>query len=407
MTKKKSKGKGKGKSERRKVAVPRLRFPGFEDSGNWVENSLVDICDINSPSDGLPETFIYIDLESVVSGRLCKKNIISKKDAPSRAQRLLKTGDVVYQMVRPYQRNNFILQENDSFAYVASTGYAQFSAHDSKLFLFYLVHTEQFVKKVMKRCTGSSYPAIKANDLSTISILSPRKGEQKKIADCLSSLDDLINAQDQKIELLKAHKKGLLQQLFPQEGELVPRLRFPGSKDSGDWHTYEISECIEYEQPTPYLVTNTKYNDAHTVPVLTAGKSFILGYTDEEIGIFAKNLPVIIFDDFTTAIKFVDFPFKVKSSALKILKGRDNFDIRFMYGVLQTIKYQVGAHQRHWISKFSSMNIKVPSYHEQKKIADCLSSLDDLINAQDQKIELLKAHKKGLLQQLFPSNIEG
>src|SRR3546814_7630509 len=119
-----------------------------------------------------------------------------------------------------------------------------------------------------------------------------------------------------------------------------------------DWSSDVCSSDL-YLQPTPYLVESTDYNNKYKTPVLTAGKSFILGYTNEDKGIFKNNLPVIIFDDFTTASQFVDFPFKVKSSAMKILIAKKNADIKFSYESMQLIKYEVGVHQRHWISIFS------------------------------------------------------
>jgi type I restriction enzyme S subunit len=104
--------------------------------------------------------------------------------------------------------------------YVASTGYAQLRANESKDFLFQAVHTDNFVERVIAKCTGSNYPAINSSDLADISLAIPSKGEQQKIADCLSSLDELIAAQTKKIELLKQHKKGLMQQLFPAPEEI-------------------------------------------------------------------------------------------------------------------------------------------------------------------------------------------
>ena len=184
--------------------------------------------------------------------------------------------------------------------------------------------------------------------------------------------------------------------------QLTPRLRFPEFQDAGGWEGSPLGDLLDYQQPTDYLVADTKYSDMYKTPVLTAGKTFILGYTNEQHGIFRDNLPVIIFDDFTTATQFVDFPFKAKSSAMKILQAKNRANIKFMYEIVQMIAYEVGAHERHWISKFAPMSILVPRPNEQQKIADCLTSVDDLIAAQVQKVDALKTHKKGLMQQLFP-----
>ena len=163
-----------------------------------------------------------------------------------------------------------------------------------------------------------------------------------------------------------------------------------------------LEKCLGYQQPTPYLVKDERYSPIFKTPVLTAGKTFILGYTNEEHGIFREGLPVIIFDDFTTATQFVDFPFKAKSSAMKILLAKDGANIKFMFETLRNVSFEVGAHERHWISTFAPMLVPIPKTAEQQKIADCLSSLDELIAAQARKVDALKTHKKGLMQQLFP-----
>ncbi|HOD87934.1 MAG TPA: restriction endonuclease subunit S [Bacteroidales bacterium] len=186
--------------------------------------------------------------------------------------------------------------------------------------------------------------------------------------------------------------------------KIIPEFRFPEFK--GEWSLEELGQCLDYLQPTPFLVDNTDYNDEYEIPVLTAGKSFILGYTNEQEGIFNENLPVIIFDDFTTASQFVDFPFKTKSSAMKILLAKNDNDIKFVYESMQTLNYEVGVHKRHWISVFSKLRIAVPKPQEQQKIASCLSSLDELIAAHKDKLDALKDHKKGLLQNLFPQDGE-
>ena len=187
-----------------------------------------------------------------------------------------------------------------------------------------------------------------------------------------------------------------------QEKTLVPRLRFPHFRNSNEWSFQELGDCLDYLQPTDYLVNSTAYSDKYDIPVVTAGKTFILGYTNETEGVFNQPLPVIIFDDFTTATQFVNFPFKAKSSAMKILLAKENANIKFLYESMQQIDYEVGAHGRHWISAYSKIKIAAPEPAEQQKIADCLSSLDELITAQARKVDALKTHKKGLMQQLFP-----
>lgn len=178
-----------------------------------------------------------------------------------------------------------------------------------------------------------------------------------------------------------------------------PKLRFPGFKNH--WNKTNFGELLDYERPDKYFVNNTNYNNKGT-PVLTANKAFILGYTDEEYGIYTQ-LPVIIFDDFTVDKKYVDFPFKVKSSAIKILKPKFNNNLKFIYELMSTIKFASSEHKRYYISTYQNISIFVPQkLEEQDKIAECLSTVDELIIEEEAKLEQLKVHKKGLLQKLFP-----
>ena len=180
----------------------------------------------------------------------------------------------------------------------------------------------------------------------------------------------------------------------------VPKLRFP--EFEGEWEEKELENILEYERPDNYIVSDTNYSKVG-IPVLTANKSFILGYTEENEGVF-KDIPVIIFDDFTTDKKYVDFPFKVKSSAIKILKTKKD-SLKFIYEAMSLIDFEATEHKRYYISAYQKIPLHIPSIAEQQKIADCLSSLDELIEARREKIASLKAYKKGLLQQLFPEKV--
>lgn len=195
--------------------VPRLRFPEFRDGPEWDELPLSAISEVNPSNNGLPESFIYIDLASVSNGVLIERKEVLRDTAPSRAQRLLLPKDIIYQTVRPYQRNNLFFDADDGYKYVASTGYAQIRASCCPEFLYQLLHTDAFTGSVLAQCVGSNYPAINSSDLASIHVAFPRSSEQQKIADCLGSLDALIAAEDRKLEDLRQHKQGLLQQLFP------------------------------------------------------------------------------------------------------------------------------------------------------------------------------------------------
>lgn len=152
-----------------------------------------------------------------------------------------------------------------------------------------------------------------------------------------------------------------------------------------------LGDILKYEQPTKYIVQSTDYDDSYETPVLTAGQSFILGYTNEADNIFL-NTPVIIFDDFTTAIKYVDFPFKVKSSAMKILKPTSKVDIKYIYYYMNTIKLDTQLHKRYWISKYTQIQISLPPLDVQQKIVgilDLSSAALEKRRAQIDKLDLL------------------
>ncbi|MBQ3657336.1 MAG: restriction endonuclease subunit S [Bacteroidales bacterium] len=195
--------------------VPELRFPEF--SGDWQVKTLGDIAEINPKSlEPIPTEFYYIDLESVCSGRLQKRQIVQLLNAPSRAQRQFHRDDILFQTVRPYQKNNLYVDFNCS-NYIASTGYAVIRCtkeiSDSK-FIYFVLHKDDFVKSVLDKCTGTSYPAINPSVLGSLSVCFPTLAEQRKIAACLSSIDTAIEETEKKLQMLQQHKKGLMQRMF-------------------------------------------------------------------------------------------------------------------------------------------------------------------------------------------------
>lgn len=156
---------------------------------------------------------------------------------------------------------------------------------------------------------------------------------------------------------------------------------------------YELGELLPFEQPTAYIVKSTDYSDAYATPVLTAGKSFILGKTNETDGIF-DQLPVIIFDDFTTATQFVNFRFKVKSSAMKILHINTDLVIpKYIFYRLQIIQFDHSTHKRYWIQSYSKIKVSIPSLDEQSRI---VSRIDELFSELDKAVDTLNTTKEQL-----------
>lgn len=157
-----------------------------------------------------------------------------------------------------------------------------------------------------------------------------------------------------------------------------------------EWIEYSLNELLSFEQPTPYIVNTTEYNDKYGTPVLTAGKSFVLGYTDEQDGIYTA-LPVIIFDDFTTATQYVDFPFKVKSSAMKILTANPKLVLpKFIYYRMQVIEFDHSTHKRYWIQQYSKIQVSIPPLEEQERI---VTRIEELLSQIDAGVETLNNTK--------------
>lgn len=215
-------------NEHKKLNVPNLRFKEFE--GEWSVTTLQKDCIVNPTNEKIADKFVYVDLESVKQGQLYKYQILTKDNAPSRAQRVLHTDDILFQCVRPYQMNNYMVKGTMSdIQWVASTGYAQIRTQtDYPAFLYYVLNTSKYNKAVMVRCTGSSYPAINSEDLSKIPFYKCGIAEQKKIADFLSLLDERIATQNKVIDKLQSLIKGIAQKIVHSN---KPNVR--------------LSECLE------------------------------------------------------------------------------------------------------------------------------------------------------------------
>lgn len=255
-----------------------------------------------------------------------------------------------------------------------------------------------FKKQLHQIIQRSANTNINAENIKSVEIKLPCLKEQIAIGNFHDLIDKVINLNEEKYDSMLEYKKAMLQKMFPKDGEAVPEIRFPGFE--GEWEEHELSEMFNYEQPTKYIVKNDNYEGCTKYPVLTANKGFILGYTNEIDGVYDKG-DVIIFDDFTCDHKFVNFSFKVKSSAIKFLTSKENFDLWFLSELLGVINQQPLSHQRHWLSVMQPLMVFVPVLEEQQKIGSFFKALNEQIDLQKQKIELIKEYKKGLLQQMF------
>ena len=186
-----------------------------------------------------------------------------------------------------------------------------------------------------------------------------------------------------------------------KEKRRVPKLRFPGFTE--DWEQRKFVDLFEYERPDAYIVKSDNYNDNFNIPVLTANKAFILGYTNEKN---SYDKPSIIFDDFTLDRKYVDFPYMLKSSAIKILTSKSQHNLRFLFERLNATRFEVLGHARHYISVVQNTTTLCPSFEEEVCISNLLTKFDELLTLHQRKLEHLNLKKKALLQKLFPKNGE-
>ena len=382
-----------------KKLTPQLRFPEFKNSGEWEEDIAKNIF-ITINEKNHPELSV---LAATQEYGMVKRDDINYKiqynSENTISYKKVSKGDFVIHL-RSFQ-GGFAYSDIEG---ITSPAYTVFRIKDkSKHYPYFWKHiftSNQFIKKLELITYGvRDGRSISFKDFSQFKFPTPPLKEQQKIADFFSLVDELIDNEKIKLENLKEYKKGLLQNLFPKENQKVPDLRFPEFKNDGEWEEKKIKDIVDYEQPTGYIVESDNYSLKGT-PVLTANKSFILGYTNETTGIYS-NVPVIIFDDFTTDKKYVSFPFKIKSSAIKILSAKKEYNVKFVYELMTLINFNPQEHKRYYIGTYQNINILTPPLKEQQKIADFLSSVDELIIEQIKKIKLLQEYKTGLLQKLF------
>ena len=302
--------------------------------------------------------------------------------------------------------------EQDCWVHNTSLWVTKFDNCEPKFiyFLFQKIGFERFA-------SGSGVPTLNRNDAHEFKIALPKStAEQTAIATALSDTDVLISSLQTLIAKKKAIKLSAMQNLLSGKIRLPEFALLPDGSPKTmrqtelgcvpeDWEVVELGEVLSYEQPGKYIIHNDdlKVGD---IPVLTAGKTFILGYTIEDFNCY-ENYPVIIFDDFTTDSKLVNFRFKVKSSAMKMLKPKKNdMPIELIFMLLQNINFIVGDHKRHWISEFQHLKIAIPkSPTEQTAIAQLLSDIDAEIEALECRLKKTQSLKQGMMQALLTGKI--
>lgn len=268
-------------------------------------------------------------------------------------------------------------------------------AHISNEWLYYALQTK--IEEMISLSSGSTFLELGTKQLGNIEISTPDFHEQKAIAKALSDIDELIEGF--KLEIAKAEnvKESVCSPLVLGQA----RLRGFTVK----WIESSLGDELGYEQPTKYLVNTTEHQESGNVPVLTAGKSFILGYSDDTDGVYA-NTPTILFDDFTTDSKFVDFEFKVKSSACKMLKNNNpKGNLRFFHTLMQYLEFRPYDHKRYWISEYSKIEILVPDPIEQNAIAEVIEDFENQIRLLKSELAKFECIKQGMAHDLLTGKV--
>lgn len=390
--------------------VPELRFPEY--SEEWEKKRLKDISKINPKlMNEFPSEFDYIDLESVYKGKINKVSRVTNENAPSRAQRVAQRGDVFFQTVRPYQQNNFVFLD-DRYSTVVSTGYAQIRSNMNSFYIYNLLLTSTFLNKVLINCTGSNYPAINSNDLGNISIrISTNENEKQKIGDFFSKLDCQIELEEQKLAKLEEQKKGYMQQIFSQQ----LRFKDENGNEYPEWEEKKLGDILErgnkdkvneigkYRRLTISLHGKGLYEVKQERKTKDT-RPFYQRFEGELI-IGKQN-----FFNGSIAIVTREFNGFICSNAIMSYKISNHMNRTYLLeyllqnDFLRKNEYLADGTGQKELSekKFEELEIKLPnSINEQQKIGVFLERLDNLIEKQSNKLELLKQRKKSFLQKMF------
>ena len=390
-------------NEHKKLNVPNLRFPEFQ--GEWEKYELGDICDIitdfvaagsfaslrenvkyyqennyaqlirtiDLKNNFTNSDFVYVDevaYDFLWRVQLKEPNIVLPNIGAN-------IGEKYYVKPQDLPKNKNVLGPNAILL--------RSKCNDTH-FVYFRLSTSSYDNEMKKLVGASGQPKFNKTDLKKVSLFMPSLIEQKKIAYFLALLEERIATQNKIIDKLQSLIKGIRNDVF---GKL--------RKDIG--LNAKVGDVLSYEQPQPYIVEDTEYTAGGT-PVLTANKAFVLGYTSETDGIYDKG-DCIIFDDFTLDCKYVDFPFKVKSSAIKILTAKNKELLRYTFEFLKYLDLSTDEHKRHYIAETQNQEFILPTTQIVRTIAHAFSTLSSRMQTIVKQRDMLELQKQYLLRQMF------
>ena len=390
-------------NEHKKLNVPNLRFPEFQ--GEWDKYELGDICDIitdfvaagsfaslrenvkyyqennyaqlirtiDLKNNFTNSDFVYVDevaYDFLWRVQLKEPNIVLPNIGAN-------IGEKYYVKPQDLPKNKNVLGPNAILL--------RSKCNDTH-FVYFRLSTSSYDNEMKKLVGASGQPKFNKTDLKKVSLFMPSLIEQKRIAYFLALLEERIATQNKIINKLQSLIKGIRNDVF---GKL--------RKDIG--LNAKVGDVLSYEQPQPYIVEDTEYTAGGT-PVLTANKAFVLGYTSETDGIYDKG-DCIIFDDFTLDCKYVDFPFKVKSSAIKILTAKNKELLRYTFEFLKYLDLSTDEHKRHYIAETQNQEFILPTTQIVRTIAHAFSTLSSRMQTIVKQRDMLELQKQYLLRQMF------
>lgn len=358
---------------------------------NWQRVRLGDIAEINPPTI-IPNVFYYIDLENVEKGQLLNKQLMTKNKAPSRARRLSSKNDILYQLVRPYQRNNYFFTLNGD--YVASTGYAQIRTLQNPSFLYFALHGNYFVNAVLDRCEGTSYPAVSSNELKKCEVILPPLNEQIAIANILSGLDRYLCALDALILKKESVKKSLSFEL------LIQRKRLKGFNQA--WQRVRLGDIANYLTSNLSAEQITQQGKIKIYDV----NNFI-GYTDTT-SISDKPYISIVKDGSVGRVRILPPKTNILST-MGALIANHRTTTEFLFYLLSNFDFKnftSGSIIPHiYFKDYKEKTIFLPPLNEQIAIANILSDLDNEITSLKNKKRQFENIKKALNHDLMSAKI--
>jgi type I restriction enzyme S subunit len=404
------------REQRKRALLPKLRFPEFRDAGEWEEKSLKSICVMQAGKFVVAADILERGKGGVYPcyGGNGLRGYTKTHTHSGRYPLIGRQGALC---------GNVTLVSGQFHA----TEHAIVVTPKNGINVDWLYYTLDLLK-LNRFATGQAQPGLSVEVLDKVSSVVPQEIEQQKIADCLSSIDELITAGAQKLDTLKAHKKGLMQQLFPAEGETLPKLRFPEFLDAGEWKEKLIEDFFVVGSSKRVLQQDWTTQGVpfyRTRELVSLNKNEPFGseiYISEELfrEISEKYGLPTEGDFLVSGVGTLGISYQVQAKDRFYFKDGNVLWFKLKDGIVSTffkycfeadgIQNQIlGQASISTVGTYTIQNAKAtkfccpPNIEEQQKIADCLSSIDDLITAQTQKLAALKDHKKGLMQQLFPS----